>query len=339
MTKDKSNSVYRRTLLGLMFACLVAIPSRADAEMAPYDPLAIPEGVEVGVLDLAFTDTERRREIPIRLYLPEHMNPPVPVVLFSHGLGGSREGSRFLGEHWAARGYAAVFLQHPGSDRAVWENTPRPERMDTMERAANLENFLLRADDVHVVLDQLEQWNEAEDHVLAGRLQLDAVGMSGHSFGAVTTQAASGQRSPRGEARFTDDRIAAAVLMSPSAPRHGSPEIAFGEVSIPWLLMTGTHDTSPIGDVTMESRLAVYPALPPGGKYELVLHEAEHSIFTEVRLPGETMERNPNHHPAILALSTAFWDAWLRDDPAAMEWLNSDGPESVLEPDDRWQRK
>jgi predicted dienelactone hydrolase len=55
-----------------------------------------------------------------------------PVVLFSHGLGGSRTGSVFLGEHWAARGYVAVFLQHPGSDDSIWKDKPWQERMRAM---------------------------------------------------------------------------------------------------------------------------------------------------------------------------------------------------------------
>jgi hypothetical protein len=41
----------------------------------------------------------------------------------------------------------------------------------------------------------------------------------------------------------------------------------------------------------------------------LVLHNAEHSVFTDRPLPGEREPRNPNHHRVILALSTAFWDA------------------------------
>jgi hypothetical protein len=56
-------------------------------------------------------------------------------------------------------------------------------------------------------------------------------------------------------------------------------------------------------------------------------------------LPGEDGRRNPNHHRAILALSTAFWDAHLRGDAAARAWLDGDGPASVLEAGDRWQRK
>jgi hypothetical protein len=54
-------------------------------------------------------------------------------------------------------------------------------------------------------------------------------------------------------------------------------------------------------------------------------------------LPGDREPRNPNHHRVILALSTAFWDAYLRGDAGALTWLNGPGPRSVMEPADRWQ--
>uniref|UniRef100_UPI003561ABB6 alpha/beta hydrolase family protein n=1 Tax=Pontiella sp. TaxID=2837462 RepID=UPI003561ABB6 len=165
------------------------------------------------------------------------------------------------------------------------------------------------------------------------------IGMSGHSFGAVTTQAVSGQTAAGGRLSATDARIKAACAFSPSSPRAGRPEKAFGKVAIPWMLMTGTKDLSVIGDTDLESRMAVYPALPPGGKYELVLDNAEHSAFSQRALPGDSEKRNPNHHRAILALSTAFWDAYLREDPAAKAWLDGSGPGSVIEAKDRWQRK
>ena len=41
----------------------------------------------------------------------------------------------------------------------------------------------------------------------------------------------------------------------------------------------------------------------------------------------------------ILAISTAFWDACLEQDPAARAWLDGRGPRSVLAPADRWQHK
>jgi hypothetical protein len=103
--------------------------------------------------------------------------------------------------------------------------------------------------------------------------------------------------------------------------------------------MTGTRDIAPIGNQDMTSRLAVFPALPEGGKYELVLDGAEHSAFTDRSLPGEVNPRNPSHHPAILAISTAFWDAWLKRDSAARQWLDGESVRGVLAEADRWRVK
>ncbi|MCG3148301.1 MAG: hypothetical protein PCFJNLEI_01744 [Verrucomicrobiae bacterium] len=303
-----------------------------------YNPLTATGTNSITTLDLTVKDSARGREIPVRVYLPAAKSP-APVVLFSHGLGGSRTGSAFLGQHWAARGYVVVYLQHPGSDTGVWHDQPREKRLAAMREAASLENFLLRVKDVPAVLNQLTTWNKTAAHALAGRLDLDRVGMAGHSFGAVTTQAVSGQHFPLVAESYTDSRIKAAMPMSPSTPRAGNPATAFGKVKIPWLLMTGTKDTSVIGNATPESRRAVYPALPAGGKYELVLDRAEHSAFTDRPLPGDSERRNPNHHRAILAISSAFWDAYLTGNAEAKTWLDGAGPRSVLEPKDEWQRK
>ena len=328
----------RKVVAGIAAVVSVLIGLSATAQAPGYDPLEIPALVLPEPFDLSAHDQERQRDIPLRVYLPSSTTP-APVVLFSHGLGGSREGSTYLGEHWAARGYLAVFLQHPGSDDSVWRDVPAAQRMRALRRAANLRNSLDRFKDVSAVLDQLDLWNDTDGHRLATRMDLSRIGMSGHSFGAVTTQAVSGQTAFRGNVSFTDPRIRAALVQSPSSPSWGDPGQAFGRVQIPWLLMTGTKDTSPIGNATVESRLAVYPALPAGGNYELVLDGAEHSAFTERALPGDTERRNPNHHRVILALSTAFWDAWLQGDGSARTWLDGHGPRSILEPGDRWQWK
>lgn len=302
-----------------------------------YDPLRIAEAKLPEPLGLAASDAARGREIPLRVYLPAG-KAAAPVVLFSHGLGGNREGSAYLGRHWSARGYVAVFLQHPGSDDSVWKGKPVGQRFGNMEAAADGKNFLLRVKDVPAVIDRLAKWNGTDGHPLAGRCEMERLGMSGHSFGAVTTQAVGGQRFPLG-AGLTDPRIKAAIAFSPSCPRAGDPGRAFGSVKIPWLLMTGTRDLSLIGGADIESRLGVFPALPAGNKYELVLDGAEHSAFTERALPGDKGPRNPNHHRAILALSTAFWDAFLRGDKEARAWLDGDGARGVLQEKDRWQRK
>jgi predicted dienelactone hydrolase len=303
---------------------------------AGYDPLAV-SAEQPEVRDFTVSDAQRSREIPVRIYLP-HAAVAAPVVIFSHGLGGTREGSKYLGDHWAQRGYVAVFLQHPGSDDSVWKDKPISQRLSAMKEAASLENLTLRVQDVTVVLDQLQRWNNDERHDLHNRLDLSHIGMSGHSFGAVTTQFLSGQRPPIGN-NLTDPRIQAAVIMSPSALRRRDPKAAFAEVKIPWMLLTGTKDNSPIGDTDAASRLLVFPALPVGDKYELVLFNGEHSAFTDRALPGDTEPRNPNHHRAVLAVTTAFWDAYLRDNSAAKAWLNGDAVTKILEPADNWLKK
>ena len=327
------------TICMAFFAAAFLFHSTAAAE-TKYDPLAVSAEELPKPIDIVVIDVDReQREIPLRIYLPATKSL-APVVLFSHGLGGSNRGSAFFGKHWAARGYVAVFVQHPGSDDSVWRDEPFAKRLEAMRKAAGLDNFMLRVKDMPVVLDQLDLWNKNANHALAGRLDMNEIGMSGHSFGAVTTQAVSGQTFPLGGSSLTDKRIKAAIAFSPSSPRKGiEPKQAFSSVKIPWMLMTGTKDVAPIGEQTVESRLAVFPALPPGGKYELVLDKAEHSVFTERPLPGDREKRNPNHRRAILGLSTAFWDTYLRDDPAAKAWLDGDGSKSILEQGDKWQKK
>jgi predicted dienelactone hydrolase len=355
------NGATNKHLLYVLAVTFITGVGWAKAEERPYDPLAVANPRKAETLDCTVQDTQRGREILLRIYLPEG-KAPAHVVLFSHGLGGSREGNPYLAGHWSARGYVVVFLQHAGSDEAVWKDLPAEQRMAALKKAANLQNTILRFKDVPAVIDRLECWNQSGDSPLAGRLDLKRIGMSGHSFGAVTTQGVSGQRTAwarlvpnaamvttqgvsgqrmaLGGALFTDKRIKAALAMSPNSPRNGGdPRQLFGGVTIPWLLMTGTKDTALVGDADVASRLAVFPALPPVGKYELVLDGAEHSAFSDRALPGDTQKRNPNHHRVILALSTAFWDAWLREDAEARAWLDGKGPVSVLEKQDRWQKK
>ena len=127
----------------LLTALLAATPYASE----PYDPLTLPASGAPETTDLTVTDQSRQRDIPIRVYLPADQTP-APVILFSHGLGGSRNACTYLGKHWSARGYVAVFLQHPGSDDSVWRNEPRSKRMAAMNQAASGKNFILRVHDV-----------------------------------------------------------------------------------------------------------------------------------------------------------------------------------------------
>ena len=313
-----------------------AKPVENGSTDSAYDPSAVPQG-KIETLKLTIKDSNRNREVPLLVYFPKQ-SEAAEVILFSHGLGGSRETSKFLGKHWAGRGYVAVFMQHPGSDESIWKDLPLLQRPRAFKKAITKENSELRVGDVPVVIDQLEKLNLQADHPLQGRMNTKKIGMSGHSFGAITTQYVGGQII-NGNALHADDRITACMMMSPSPPSSGNTKEAFGQVKLPWLCMTGTQDTIPITKTTVQDRLAVYEALPSKGKYELLLFGAEHLAFSDSKSSVFKPKRNPNHHVAIKAISTAFWDAHLRDDAAAKNWLTSEAVRSVLETKDRWQYK
>lgn len=316
--------------------CLLTLVSTPllGAKPSGYNPLTV---TDKKVISKTFevTDSKRDRVLPLRIYLPE-ITGPAPVIFFSHGLGGSCDNNPYLGNHWAKRGYVVVFVQHPGSDESVWKNIPKTDRMVAMSAAASGQNLVLRVQDIPVVIDTLTSWNADPKHPLHGRLNLKKIGMSGHSFGAVTTQTLAGQTLALGQTSFAEPRITAAIMMSPSPPKAGDPAKAFSTIHIPCLLMTGTEDSSPIGNSKAEDRLKVFPRLKKADAWQVVFDKATHSSFGEREMTGKTNEAT-RYHRAILALSTAFWDAQLRGDSAALAWLKSSAARSVLIETDRWE--
>ncbi|MEM6916373.1 MAG: acetylhydrolase [Verrucomicrobiota bacterium] len=295
------------TLLGFSVLLPGVLIAATPAETLLFDPV----------------DEARNRTVPVKIYLPAESEAS-PLVLFSHGLGGSREGNPYLGNHWAAHGYVVVFLQHAGSDRGVWESVKMAERINALKEAANVRSAIARYEDVPFVIDQLEAWNTEEGHALEGRLDLERIGMSGHSFGAHTTQAVMGQKFPV-DRSFQEPRLQAFLAFSPSTSKQMSPEESFGEVEAPVLLMTGTKDGSPLEpEMNPETRTRVYGGLSPGNKFQLVLEDAEHFAFSEGGDGFRDRKRIDHHHPAILKISTLFWNAYLKGEESARSLLQSE---------------
>ena len=96
-------------------------PAYAAAQLAPNESSYTTQTFE-------WQDGSRNRGVPARLYLPVvgkgGVIQPVPLIVFSHGMGGSRDGYQYLGRYFAANGYASLHLQHVGSDRQLWFGNP-----------------------------------------------------------------------------------------------------------------------------------------------------------------------------------------------------------------------
>jgi len=196
------------------------------------------------------------RIVPWRAYLPAKTDRPVPVVIVSHGLGGSRDGLGYLGEALAAHGIATVHLQHAGSDTAVWQGKGALRIGIDMKAAMSAENATLRRGDVVFALARLTRdAAPGADTPFAGRLDTSRAGIAGHSFGAFTALQVAGMTTGDGAVR--DPRIKAALVLSPPAPPVTLPALYDG-ITIPTFVFTGTADTA-IGTTDAKERLKVYP--------------------------------------------------------------------------------
>lgn len=272
--------------------------------------------------DDIWRDAARGRDVPLRVRLPDTAGP-WPVVLFSHGLGGSREGADAWGRAWQRAGIAVVHLQHPGSDiDTLREGIPR------LREAANAQQLLARVADVRFAIDEIERrhrdgaspWRQA---------RLASIGMAGHSFGAQTTQALAGQRFPMRTA-LAEPRLAAFVALSPSAGRSRMPlQEQFGAVDRPFMAVTGSLDGDPFGSYASgEPRARVYEGLPAGQRALLWLEGADHMSLAgnaERRMAGRgifqrqpvAQQREQAHHALVAQITTLWWQAHLLGDTAA----------------------
>lgn len=289
----------------------------------PYQPE--PPIYDADSVKVDWFDQKRNRKIPVKFYFPKQANGPFPVIIFSHGLGGSRDGYSYLGRHWAEHGYVALYLQHAGTDIEVWQNIPPGEVMDALRKAASHSgNAAARVVDVTFALDQLETVNK-EPGSLHGLMDLERIGMAGHSFGAMTTLAIAGQVffTPTGVLLSAPDpRVKAALPMSSPVPKNKDHwPVAFSRISIPCLHMTGTDDVMPIGESKAADRRVPFECSKQADNYLITFAGGDHMVFVGLTRNAGQAERDAIIQGLIKTSSVAFWDAFLKGNPAAKTWL------------------
>lgn len=322
-----------------LYCAFIAMPRLSSAADADYKPSPGPMAVKSVLYD--WKDAARDRTVPVKIYYPDVPAGQFPVIIFSHGLGGSREGYAYLGQFWASFGYVSVHLQHVGSDNAVWQGLAPDEVMPALRKAAAMPaNVLNRPLDVTFAIDQLEKLDR-DDPLFKGRLNLDHIGMAGHSFGAYTTQAIAGEvfMTRRGTPLARPDaRVKAAIAMSESVPKDPQQyDPAFAKITIPMLHMTGTLDDSPIGDTKAAQRRIPFDHIPAiADQYLVIFQGGDHMIFSGrglargLKAGTENTPSDPKFQVLIQQSTTAFWDAYLKSDESTKQWLGNGGCKAML---------
>ncbi|BAU65333.1 hypothetical protein STA3757_27150 [Stanieria sp. NIES-3757] len=135
---------------------------------------------------LTLTDSSRNRTFYVILYKPQQWRTgKTPVVVISHGLASNPESFEDLAQHLASYGYVVAIPQHPGSDT----KQAQALRKGYSREVFDVQEFINRPKDISYVIDELERRNQSE---FGGRLDLENVGVAGHSFGGYTALAVAG---------------------------------------------------------------------------------------------------------------------------------------------------
>ncbi len=320
-------------MAGALFALLLTTRHcRADT-WTPNPPAH-----EVATLLMTWHDPARNRDVPVRIYYPTDVKGPCPLIIFSHGLGGNRDGYSYLGEHWAGAGYICAHIQHLGSDDLLWRDGGVDGYAAMTRAAANPQNAINRALDVPFAINQMLALNKKDGSPLKGLINPKEIGMAGHSFGAWTTMAVLGENVKPGLS-FLDPRIKAGIAMS--TPIVGGPAAAagkFANIKVPVFHMTGTLDNSPIGDTSAAERRIPYDQAKTPGTCLLILNGADHMTFSGHAVRGFGAE-DAQFQMLIMASSTAFWDATLRGNAGAKTWLYDGGFAKLLRSDGSFEKR
>ncbi len=283
-----------------------------------------------GIVDFDWVDAVRSRQVPARLYWPQGLSSKdlasgarVPLIVFSHGMGGSRRGYSYLARAWAARGVASLHVQHVGSDSSVWAGNPFA-LVQRLQQAAHESEALARGLDVRFALDRVLS-NEAGSY--GAQIDRNRIVAAGHSYGANTALVAVGAGVMRDGRRIEapDPRFSAAILIS-SPPFYGEKQLAsvLDNVTVPTLHVTATDDVIKIPGYYSPAtdRLAIYNAIATPRKAIAVFQGGSHSMFTD--RPGTGGPHlNPKVKAATAELALAFLDLVYEGDRTAMTRWNA----------------
>ena len=289
----------------------LSLPSvKYSAEVARHLSLNIEK------ISFDWQDPTRDRVVPALLFKPARQQKASALIVFSHGLGGSKERYAYLGQYWASHGYASLHVQHDGSDRKVWRGSRLTLAFRLMD-AADTPEALARVQDVKFALDQILM----SEH--AAYFDKQNIVMAGHSYGANTAMLLSGAQVEQNRVLVSlrDDRIKAAILISAPPFYNDQPlDKVLAEVNIPTLHITTTEDEIRVPGFysSPQDRFDLFDAMASNYKVLAVFSSGSHNVFSGWRRSAESPAQQQVIKAATQALSSAFIEQVTTNDGRAM---------------------
>lgn len=310
MLKKASHQRQKMSMLlsGLLVLLISHVAVSAELSELPYL-----------ITDFDWIDQTRSRSVPARLYWPTTIasEAKIPLVVFSHGIGGSRESYSYLGKYWSARGIASLHVQHIGSDNLLWKGNPF-SLIGRLQDAAQEQEAIARAADMSFALDRILSVKAGYYGDAVNQHQLIA---AGHSYGANTTLLTVGAQVVRSGQTIDclDPRFSAAVIIS-APPFYGEADLSavLSNVSVPSIHITATEDIIRIPGYYSgaDDRIAIFDAVLNSNKFLAVFQGGSHSMFTDRLFTGGAA-LNPKVKIATAELALAFFNLVFEDDEKA----------------------
>jgi predicted dienelactone hydrolase len=262
---------------------------------------------------------------------------PYPLIVYSHGFLGNRRYSATYTAHLASHGYVVASPDYPLTNLAA---PGGPRAGDVLNQPG----------DVTFIIDSLLAFSNQAGHPLEGAIDEEAIGLTGHSLGGMTTVLAT-------YGPLRDPRVKAALPMAAPACLIGAA--AYETPAVPMLVMGGTADLV----VSWPSARAPYDMAPPP-KYLLAFLGGNHLRFADLDvedtflpelnslpgfaeesarilaatgadptlcaaaapadLPTEPPLTGKRQHELVNLFATAFFDRYLKGDEAAASVLSAE---------------
>ena len=300
-------------------------PATEDARRMPKNKYSdfIPGGVTPEIDELIKKTYKMSAAEIDKIYWNEaHRNAAVrkgrfPLVVFSHGNGGSRNQNTFWCDYLASHGYIIVSADHTGNAR--WTIIDgKPIVFQASERNNSAKD---RPRDVSFLLDQMVLWDKGADKRFAGRIDTDHAAVTGMSFGSYTAHWAADQ----------EPRFKAVIAMSGAPPSHTN-------LTVPSLRLLGTEDRT-LG-VAGNAAIRDNHAKHAGPSFLLELKNGGHFSFTDMFKinkhfgdgVGEGKRRETNEpfeftsmettYKIINSYSVAFLGYYLKGEKEYMSYLS-----------------
>lgn len=322
--------------------------------------------------DVTIHDEQRDKDIELRVRIPRPAagaSAPAegwPLVVFSHGAGGSRDAFPDLLEFWGSHGYATIAITHEdslllkrrkGEGQSLRELASEKGRRE-LRNSVDLGN---RVADCSFVLDHLDEISSAVAKAGGSAFVIDRsrLAIAGHSAGAFTTQLCAGVKVRAagvgkrglGFTSVADDRFKAAIVISGQGTTSKIlGDEAWSEVKIPMFVIGGSLDSSPsgMGPETPESRRHPFEysrGVAKGGPaaYLLYIEGATHSSYS-----GKSVSALRRDDPgtdvaqigeAVRGGTTLFLETHLRRDDHARQLLESGKLKSAIPGKVAFERK